>query len=201
MKVKKQVPLNEIKRRIKVPNPEKRRCTVSSRKSGYSEKQVFTSDVFSKEISAKLIGYYITSSKKVHPAYILEVSKKELFLKGFKGRRYGRDIMHELCRKLLSQKGILYIRNVKRSDLSAKNFDYENESKIYWLASKCIEQFKANMFLDMKFVCRGKLCSCKLVDVDRLSELIYGYGVRPVIVLDTEITNIGEIPRSKQIKP
>ena len=201
MKVKKQVPLNEIKRRIKVPNPEKRRYTVSSRKSGYSEKQVFTSDVFPKEISAKLIGYYITSSKKVHPAYILEVSKKELFLKGFKGRRYGRDIMHELCRKLLSQKGILYIRNVKRSDLSAKDFDYENESKIYWLASKCIEQFKANMFLDMKFVCRGKLCSCKLVDVDKLSELTYGYGVRPVIVLETEITNIGEIPRSKQIKP
>ena len=85
MNVNKFITLKEAKKAIIVPNPGERSLMIRSIDSGYENNQVFTSEVFPEKIKGNFLGLVETMKGIAHPAYVLNVTNKELYLRGNKG--------------------------------------------------------------------------------------------------------------------
>lgn len=183
--------IREIPEIITIQNPGGRSYTVEESKSGYKRKQTFTSKCFPKCIVGKYIGLSRYIDGKIHPSYMLEATKKTLRLKGHKGFDNGPDIMHEICQVLLAQEELLVARSITKNDIDKISFDYKLRPR-YWLAS-C--ERKGSSDYTTRFVIHYVDCYCE----DTLT-LVYPSGnegsgnnyIRPVITLETEITDFKE---------
>ena len=185
MHVSKFITLQGAKGSINIPNPGGRSLIIRSIDSGYENNQVFTSEVFPEKIKGKFLGLVETMKGIAHPAYVLNVTNKELHLRGSKGYEYGPSIMNGICNKLLNQDGILEARSIKWSDLEAFNYKQEKQP-CYWLASLNV------------YVYSGNESQYSICYVNKGNAINLGYGnngynscyIRPVVVLDSIVTNI-----------
>ena len=180
MEVKPTISVNEIEQSIIIPNPQGRSYTVRKFESGF-KKQVFTSKDFPDEIEGKFIGLARTLNGNIYPTYVLEVptSRNYLIFEGRAGYFNSIRIMNAICRKLISQKGILSVRNIKKEDLEA--FDFQKEELYYLLASHTTE-------IKMNYGAKYKYCYN--------SEAIAGQGDER-LVLETP-WGIKKLPRAKR---
>ena len=185
MNVSKFITLKEAKKSIVVPNPGERSLMIRSIDSGYENNQVFSSEVFPEKIKGNFLGLVETMKGIAHPAYVLNVTNKELYLRGNKGYENGPAIMNGICNTILNQDGILKVRSVKWSDLKAFNYRQERQP-CYWLASLSVYVYSDNNYqYSICYVNRGNAINLGYGD--------YGYNscyIRPVVVLDSIVTNI-----------
>ena len=209
MKTKQFTTSGEVQKNIIVPNPGNRCIVIPGEKSGYTftprkfKEQIFESNIFSKEISGVLIGLTEAISGYWHPTYLLEPSTNNLFLEGKEGYINGIDILNEICEKLISQTGIYAVRSIRKSDLDLFHYELEEDSK-YWLASTEIRTNSSGV----KYVSEGKIMYSELQyhrDNNRKNKRgailnkvrpnnaeyrdIDSYPIRPVVILNTVITN------------
>ena len=113
------------------------------------------------------------------------------------------DILNEICEKLINQIGLYAVRSIRESDLDLFHYELEEDSK-YWLAST---EIRTNSF-GMEYVSEGKLMYSELQyyrDDNRknkrgglLNKIILNneefrcidsYPIRPVVILNTVVTN------------
>ncbi len=202
MKVRQFITSGEVQKEIIVPNLGNKAIEIPAERSGYRDanKQIFGSDMFPKEIPGTFIGYTESISGYWHPTYILVPSEEKLFLGGEEGFKNGPRIIDDIC-GILRQTGI-EVRSVRESDL--QSFDYESENFDYWLADANI---RTNSF-GMKYVSSGQIMYSELLyykdkngknkksgllskirDSKDEHRIIDSYCIRPVVVLDTVVTN------------
>ena len=202
MEVKPMISVNEIEQSIIIPNPIGRWCIVRKWSSGFKENQIFTSDNFPDEIEGKFIGLARTLSRKVYPTYVLEVpiARKYLILRGRVGYVNSIRIMNTICRKLISQKGILSVRNIKKEDLEA--FDFRKEELYYLLASHTTE-IKMNYGAKYKYYYNSEAIGgkvderlilktpCGIKKLTRAERKYSSFGkIRPIVTLKTRVFGV-----------
>lgn len=174
---------------IIIQNPGKRKYNVKAEKSGVNYNQFFSSKNFPNEILGNFLGL-VKEAGKIHPAYVLEISGKKLWLSGKIGYDNGPTIMNDICHELFAQEGILKSRSIKLSDLGA--FHYEKEKLMYWLASR-VEMARGDYI-------HGEYCvDDGVVRVGRCFDHNYifdGYCIRPVVILESTVIDAEEYNRS-----
>lgn len=185
MKVKKMITLDEIEPTIMIRNPGNRSYTVTSERSGCEEPQTFTSEVYPEEIEAKNIGLTKFPDGRIHPVYMLEVTRKTLKLSGTRGFLNGPQIMNQVCNELIYQKGILLARSVQENDLADVDSDIKSEAN-YWLASIDANVYEGNPNFIIKSFCNSALTQNYLYHSGK-DEVYDDLGLRPIIVLKSRV--------------
>ena len=200
MEYKTVITTDEVQKNIVIPNTGGWTYIAKKENTGYDEDQVFTSEVFPKEISGIFIGFTEIDSK-IYPVYVLDVISKDLFLCGSKGYNNIIKITYGICDSLLHQNrdDILLARSIIDSDL--ESFNYKKEPLTYWLASKKSSHDKNKYWsynrYSVKSIWYGKVKENLLFEMaDNINsvasdrEYIYNYPIRPVVVLNSQITDI-----------
>ena len=211
MEVKPTISVNEIEQSIIIPNPQGRSYTVRKFESGF-KKQVFTSKDFPDEIEGKFIGLARTLNGNIYPTYVLEVptSRNYLIFEGRAGYFNSIRIMNAICRKLISQKGILSVRNIKKEDLEA--FDFQKEEIYYLLASHTTE-IKMNYGTKTKYYYNSEAIGgqvderlvletpCGIKKLTGVKRKYSSFGkIRPIITLKTRVLGVQDKSQYKWVE-
>ena len=195
--------LEELPKKILVPNPERRELVITPEESGYYDAQVFTSDCLPKEIPYSFLGFVLFPNGNIYPKYRADVvTKTELELREKSGYEDGINAINTVARWFTWQENMLEVESIKKLDL--RLFDYKSEEFSYWLASPASYSYGVYTRFGPGYVASG--CYCK---IDNMSLYLTRGNywitkkrmpVRPVMTLASKVQvngkNLNNVPVS-----